>query len=117
VDAKEHTMMVAVPVANDGQVDPRWGRAHRVALARLEGGEVVDWSEHEVAWDELHDSSTEGSHHARIARFLLDHHVDAVVAGHMGPPMMRMLDTMGVQVHLGAAGSARDVIVSAVPTA
>lgn len=116
-DEEEWTVIVAVPVTENGQVDPRWGRAQRMALARVAGGQVVEWTEHEVRWGELHDSATEGSHHARIARFLIDNHVEAVVAGHMGPPMLRMLGTMGLQVHLDASGDARSAVLAAVPAA
>jgi predicted Fe-Mo cluster-binding NifX family protein len=88
-----------------------------MALARVDGGRLVEWTEHDVRWGDQHDSGTEGSHHARIARFLIDNHVDTVVAGHMGPPMVRMLGTMGLQVHLGASGDARDAVLTAVPAA
>jgi len=110
-------MVVVIPVTEDGQVDPRWGRAERVAVAVVEGGDVQDWTEYDVGWGSLHDASTEGSHHARIARFLLDHNVQAVVAGHMGPPMVRMLDTMGLVVNLGASGDARTAVTAAAPAA
>ena len=65
-------MKVCVPVTADGQVDPRWGRADRVAVAEVAGGEVRDWQEYTVAWGTLHDQGTEGAHHARVARFLRD---------------------------------------------
>src|SRR5665648_1289190 len=47
-------------------------------------GQIIDWQEFDVGWDDLHDEGTEGAHHARVARFLIDHHVDVVVAEHMG---------------------------------
>ena len=53
-------MKVCVPVAADGQVDPRWGRANRVAVAEVADGEVRDWQEFTVAWGTLHDQGTEG---------------------------------------------------------
>ena len=49
-----------------------------------------------------------------MARFLRDHHVDVVVADHMGGGMRRMLDTMRVSVRLGAAGDARGAVLDAV---
>jgi predicted Fe-Mo cluster-binding NifX family protein len=106
-------MIIAVPVTPDGQVDPRWGRAARVAVARLDGGRIVAWDEHDVRWDELHDAGTEGGHHARIARFVMDQGITTVVANHMGPPMVQMLGGMGIEVRLGAAGSARLVVAGA----
>jgi predicted Fe-Mo cluster-binding NifX family protein len=92
-------MIIAVPVTPDGQVDPRWGRAARVAVARVDEGRIV-------AWDE-------GGHHARVARFVVDQGITTVVANHMGPPMVQMLGRMGIEVRLGAAGSARLVVTGA----
>ena len=60
-------MKVCVPVTADGQVDPRWGRANRVAVAEVADCEVRDWQEFTVAWGTLHDQGTEGAHHARVA--------------------------------------------------
>ena len=66
-----------------------------------------------VAWDRLHDETSEGGHHARVARFLQDNHVEAVVAHHMGEEMAHMLERMGIDVHLGADGDARAAAISA----
>lgn len=107
-------VIVCVPVGTDGLVDPRWGRAARVAIASVQGGAISEWRELDVGWDVLHDSSGEGSHHARIARFLRDHEVDTVVANHMGAGMSRMLERMGVTARLGASGDARRAVQSAV---
>ncbi len=100
-------MIVCVPVTSDGQVDHSWGRAPRVAVANVDGDRIDSWQEFDVGWDRLHDEGTEGGHHARIARFLTEHAVGSVVAGHMGPPMQQMLGRMGVRVTLGASGDAR----------
>jgi predicted Fe-Mo cluster-binding NifX family protein len=107
------TVIVCVPVTTDGNVDSSWGRAARVAVARLEGGRIVAWNEHDVAWDVLHDVGTEGGHHARVATFLRDHAVEVVVAGHMGPPMVNMLSQMRILARLGAQGRARDAVEAA----
>ncbi|MGZ8766023.1 MAG: NifB/NifX family molybdenum-iron cluster-binding protein, partial [Acidimicrobiia bacterium] len=88
-------MVVCVPVTREGLVDPRWGRADRVAIAEVTASGVGDWQEFDVGWGTLHDEGTEGSHHARMARFLLDHHVEAVVVDHMGEAMMRTLRPVG----------------------
>lgn len=109
-------MIVCVPLEDDGVVDPRWGRAARVALGTVEGDTISDWRELDVTWDSLHDAGTEGAHHARVARFLRDHQVDVVVAHHMGGGMSRMLETMHIAVRLGAAGDARHAVLSAVST-
>ena len=107
-------MIVAVAVTEGGEVDPRWGRAERVALADVTGGTVASWAVHDVGWAAGHDAATEARHHAAVARFLRQQHVEVVVAHHVGTGMRRMLDTMGVDVHLGAAGDARSAVLAAV---
>lgn len=106
-------MRVALPVTGTGHLDPRWGRAHLIAVATVAGGAVTEWHEHEVAWDHLHDEGGEGAHHARVARFLREQQVEAVVANHMGPGMTRMLTTMGLPTVLGAEGDARIALEAA----
>lgn len=107
-------MVVSIPVTSDGEVGHGWGRARRVAIAEIAGNSIVSWEEHEVGWDALHDEGTEGGHHARIARFLTDNRVEAVVAEHMGPPMVQMLARMGIRVRLGASGDARQAVLAGV---
>ena len=106
-------MIVCVPVTPDGDVDPRWGRAARVAIATVEGGRITAWEEHDVAWDVLHDVGTEGGHHARVATFLKDRGVEVVVAGHMGPPMAQMLAKLRILARTGARGGARAAVEQA----
>lgn len=105
-------MRVCVPVTEDGQVGHGWGRAARVAVADVDGGRISAWEEHDVRWDELHDEGTEGGHHARIARFVTGQGINRVIAGHMGPPMVQMLGKMGVEIRVGVAGDAREVVAS-----
>ena len=102
---------VCVPVAPGRQVDHSWGKATVVATATVLDGAIADWSEEAVGWDVLHDEGEHGSHHARIARFLLGHHAKAVAASHMGPPMVNMLTKMGLVVSLGASGSAEAAVL------
>jgi predicted Fe-Mo cluster-binding NifX family protein len=77
----------------------------------VSAGTVDIWQEFDVGWGLLHDSGTEPSHHARVARFLKDHAVEVVAANHMGPPMEHMLGKMGIRVHLGATGNAREALL------
>jgi predicted Fe-Mo cluster-binding NifX family protein len=100
-------MIVCVPVTAGGQVGGGWGRADRVAVAEVDNSGISSWQEIEVGWGRLHDGDGEGQHHARIARFLTEHKVTCVVAGHMGPPMEQMLNQMQITVRLGATGDAR----------
>jgi predicted Fe-Mo cluster-binding NifX family protein len=60
-----------------------------------------------------HDAADHGSHHARIARFLIENQVGFVVAGHMGPPMVQMLGQMGIGMQLDASGEARSAAIAA----
>ncbi|HEX5828159.1 MAG TPA: NifB/NifX family molybdenum-iron cluster-binding protein [Candidatus Limnocylindrales bacterium] len=106
-------MKVCVTLLPDGTAGGGFGRAPRVGVATVEEGSVTAWEEHEVRWDELHDEGTEGAHHARIARFLLDNGVGAVAAGHIGPPMQHQLGKMGISFLLGADGDPRDVAMVA----
>jgi predicted Fe-Mo cluster-binding NifX family protein len=106
-------MILCVPVTPTGEVDPRWGRAARVAVADVQHGEIVHLETWEVGWDTLHDEGSEGSHHARVARFLQAQGVQVVVAHHMGDPMVVMLAQMGVATRLGAAGDARLAVLAA----
>ncbi len=108
-------VIACVPVGPDGsQLDPRWGKAANVAIARVEGGTIASWEVFPVGWDGLHDEGSEGGHHARIARFLLDHGVQVVVANHMGPPMAQMLRQMKLDVHVGAGGDTAAAVLQAV---
>jgi len=73
----------------------------------------VTWQEVEVSWSRSHDEGAPGSHHARVVKFLRDHHVEALVANHIGDGMVRMFDTMGLPTYLGAAGDARAAVQAA----
>lgn len=108
------TSIVCVPVRPDGQLDPRWGKAAAVAVARVQGDAIASWEVFPVGWDVLHDAGGEGGHHARVARFLMEHGVNVVVANHMGPPMEQMLRQMRLTVRLGAAGDAHRAVIAAV---
>ncbi len=106
-------MIVCLPVTADGRIGPSWGRADRVAVAEIGETGIRRWDEFEVGWDQAHDAADDGQHHARIARFLMEHQVGFVVAGHMGPPMLQMLGQMGIGVRLDASGEARAAAISA----
>ena len=106
-------MILCIPVTNDGLAGNGWGRAKRLAFATASDGRITGWEELEVGWDVSHDEGGEGSHHARVARVLLDHHVDVVVTGHMGQGMVRMLATMKIRASLGAQGDARAAVAAA----
>lgn len=93
---KENGVVVALPVTPEGGLEPRFGRAPRMAIATIVGDRIADWQVHEVGWDVLHDEGTHGSHHARIVRFMREHAVGRVVFSHMGPPMINTLSKLGL---------------------
>ena len=107
-------MIACVPVTEQGETAPGWGRTRRIAVADVSDGGITDWQEGDVGWDTLHDEGSEGAHHARVARFLIDRHIQLVVAEHMGDGMTRMLATMGITASLGAHGDARAAVLAAV---
>lgn len=109
-------MIIAIPVLEDGTVDPRWGKAHTVALAQVEKDQLIGWSDIEVNWDVLHDEApSEGSHHARVVRFLQDNNVEAVILNHAGAPMMNTMQKMGLVIATDAEGNAKDVVAGTAP--
>lgn len=89
------------------------GRAGVVAVAEVADGTVTAWTEHPVGWDVLHGQGAEGSHHARIVRFLREHGVQAVATGHVGAPMYHTLTKLGCTVLVGATGDARTAAITA----
>lgn len=101
---------VCAPVAADGTVDPRFGRAERVGIAEVRDRQLLRWTEVAVGWGELHDQGPQGAHHARVIRFLREHGVQVVLADHLGPGMQHSLQLLGVQVQLGATGNAQDAV-------
>ncbi|SDN91911.1 Predicted Fe-Mo cluster-binding protein, NifX family [Actinomyces ruminicola] len=109
--------VVLVPVTAAGDVEPRFGRAPRVAVATVADGVVTGWQEHSVGWDVAHDAGTEGSHHARIVRFLNEHRVDTIVAEHMGAGMRRVVARMGIRLLATPGGDARAAVVTALACA
>lgn len=107
-------MIVMTTLGPGGTVGGGLGRAARVAVAEVADGQIGAWQEVEVGWDRLHDEGTEGSHHARIVRFLKEQAVELVVAEHMGLGMQRMLATMGIRLVSGGRGEAQQAVLDAV---
>lgn len=110
-------MIVATPVDAAGRTEGGWGRAHWVAVATVADGAVTDWQVIETNWDGLHDEGTHGAHHARMVRFLKEHAIEAVVVGHMGDGMRRVLGTMQIPILPAQVGDAKASVVAAVAAA
>lgn len=107
-------MKLTVPVAEDGQIDPRFGKAVRMGVGSVtDEGELQDWQIHEVGWDVLHDQGEHGQHHARIVRFLKDNGIDRVIFAHMGQPMMHTINKMGLLLIEAPIMDAKDAVVQA----
>lgn len=106
-------MIVCAPVTPGGEIAPGWGRARTVAVAAVTDGAVTEWREYAVGWDSLHDQGTEGAHHARVVRFLREHGVEVIAAGHMGGGMTRTTTKLGIRLALGAIGDARAAVLAA----
>ena len=108
------TMKLTVPIADDGQIDPRFGKAVRMAVGTVaDDGQLTDWQINEVGWDVLHDQGEHGQHHARIVRFLKENQIDRVVFAHIGQPMMHTIDKMGLQLVEAPIMDAKDAILQA----
>lgn len=106
-------MIVAVPVTLDGQVDHRWGKADRVAVADVVDGEIASWKVHDTGWHHLHGQGHHGTHHGRIVRFLVDNDVETVVIHHAGASMINTMQKMGLKIVTNASGSARAAATAA----
>lgn len=106
-------MILMTPVTPDGQSDTRFGRAHWVAVAEVDEGQIGSWQVHEVAWDVLHDEGTHGAHHARVVTFLKEHGIEAVVAAEMGPGMARMLQSAKLPILPASPGDAKASVLAA----
>lgn len=78
---------------------------------------MTQWQVHEVSWDDLHDSGTHGSHHARIVTFLKEHGIQAIVVDHVGEGMQRMLATMTIPTLPATPGDAKHSVLLALRSA
>lgn len=103
-------MVICISIAGGDQVGGGWGKARDVAVAEVSPeGEILRWEDFNVRWDELHGQGGEGAHHARIAKFLMDHGVERVITGHMGPGMHHMLEKMNISTVVDVQGNAREI--------
>lgn len=106
-------MIVMIPVTEDGQSDSRFGRAHSVAVAQVDGDQITDWQVHEVAWDVSHDQVEHGSHHATVMRFFVKQKVEAVVVGDMGAGMAKMITSAKIAAFTTTPGDAKASVLAA----
>jgi len=87
----------------DSPVDPRFGRAAMFLLVDTETGAV---SAHDNAQN-LNAAQGAGIQAAEAASRL---GAKAVLTGHCGPKAFRALHAAGIQIYLGARGTAREAV-------
>ena len=102
-------MRIAMPVEGE-QVGHGWGRARVVAIVDISDGKVSGWQEDPVGWDTLHNSGTEGAHHARIVRWCRDNEITDVLVHHMGQGMVTTLTKLGLNLHQTNLPGARESV-------
>ena len=95
--------VTATGKTQDSQTDPRFGRAAVFVVVDTETREfsAIDNSE---SLNAPHGAGVQAA--SRLSR--LD--VDLVITGHCGPKALRALEAAGIDVVLGAAGTATDAI-------
>ncbi|MCW5951111.1 MAG: hypothetical protein KIT69_02475 [Propionibacteriaceae bacterium] len=106
-------MIIATPVTVDGRTASRWGKAHWIGVADVTGPRITSWTIHEVGWD---DASLFGRNrrHARIAHFLAEQEVGAVVVPAVGSRLAKLFDRLGIAVLPATPGDARESVLAAV---
>jgi len=104
---------IAIPVTAEGAVFERLAKAPIVATCVVRDGEVADWTEHAVGWDQTYGVDVMGNHHARVMRFMQAHAVTDVVAADVCDNMRRSLAAKGVTLHADQSGEARTAVLSA----
>lgn len=112
-----NAITIAIPITVDGAVFERLAKAPLVATCVLRDGEVVDWTEHAVGWDQTYGVDVMGNHHARVMRFMQEHNVTDVVAADVCDNMRRSLEAKDVTLHADFAGDARAAVRSALQPA
>ncbi len=110
-------MIVGVTTAPDGTVGGGLGRAQTMAVTEVRDGVATSWTEHHVGWGDLHGTGPEGTHHARIVRFVREHALETVVTSGLGDGMRNTMGKLGVVVRTDLSGDARAAAVAAATTA
>jgi len=94
-------MKIGVPItAPDGlasEVNEHFGMSEYFALIEVEGGNIVKM-------DVLEDDASL-KEHKTPAEALADHGVKVVLAGEIGPHMIKELQDRGIRIFRGAAGT------------
>ena len=86
----------------DSQIDPRFGRCPFLLIVDTET-EAIDVLENSAA------ASSDGAG-IQTAQMIVNVGVGTVLTGNLGPNATQVLNTAGLKVHLGAAGTAREAL-------
>jgi predicted Fe-Mo cluster-binding NifX family protein len=116
VSPYDRPMIIGVTTTPHGTVGGGLGRAQTVAVADVRDGAVSSWTEVAVGWSDLHGIGPEGTHHARIVRFVREHAVECVVTSGLGEGMRTTMGKLGVVVRTDLTGDARTAAVAAATT-
>ena len=106
-------MIVGVTITPQGTVGGGLGRAQRMAVATVLDGGITSWTEIDVGWGDLHGTGPEGTHHARIVRFVREHGLQCVVTSGLGEGMRTTMGKLGVTVRTDLTGDARAAALAA----
>ena len=87
----------------DSPVDGRFGRAERFLVVDTETGSVE-------AVDNAQNLAAAHGAGVQAARTLIEHGVEAVLTGNVGPNAFRTLQAAGVKVYAGAAGTVAEAV-------
>ncbi len=89
----------------DSDIDERMGRAYWLMIYETNNN----------SWQAINNESGRNAPHGagqQTANLLIDLGVEAVLTGEIGPRAFRLLNSAGVDVFLGAAGTVMDTLVS-----
>lgn len=101
---------VCIPLDLGGAVGGRCGQASSVITCVLNEGEISDWVEHHVAWDNNYGVDVPGVHHPRLVRFLTENKIDLVIADDVCPGVRRTLSVLGIDLREHVTGDPRDAL-------
>lgn len=99
---KRNSSMKIAVTTQHSQVFPHFGRTPEFYIATAEDGKIIE--EHIIP------APTEG--HGALVGFLISQGVDTLICGGVGGGAINSLRAAGIQVYAGAAGPAKDQVLS-----
>lgn len=89
----------------DSDIDERMGRAYWLMIYETKNN----------TWQAINNESGRNALNGagqQTANLLINHEVKAVLTGEIGPRAFRLLNSAGIEIWLGAAGTVMDTLVS-----